>query len=80
MSCTLEQDNQATIITARAGYSPKLRHLRRTHKINLSSIKEVLDREGMTIRYVNTNQQVADIFTKAVAPDKWENAMQIMNM
>ena len=46
----IEQDNQATILVAKAGYSPKLRHVSRTHKIDLGSIKEVLDRGSVNIR------------------------------
>ena len=70
MSCTMEQDNQATVIIAQAGYSQKLRYLNRTQKINIESIKEVLERDNVNIRYINTNLQVADIFTKPVTPEK----------
>ena len=80
MGCLLAQDNQATIIVAQARYSQKLRYVGWTHKINIESIKEVLEREDVSIRYVNTNLQVADIFTKPVTPEKWESTMQIMNM
>ena len=70
MSCTIEQDNQATVVIAQAGYSQKLRYVNRTLKINKKSIKEVLERDNANIRYINTNLQVADIFTKPVTPEK----------
>ena len=52
VTLVIEQDNKATILVAEAGYSPKLRHVSRTHKIDLGSIKEVLDRDSVNIRYV----------------------------
>ena len=60
----VEQDNQATIIIAREGYSAKLRHVLRTHKVNIGSIKEVLDDQPVTIHYIKSDEQAADIFTK----------------
>eukprot|EP00973_Karenia_brevis_P083414 11570996-Karenia_brevis.AAC.1 len=42
VNLVIEQDNQATILVAKAGYSQKLRHVSRTHKVDLGSIKEVL--------------------------------------
>ena len=74
------EDNQATIKIARKGYSSKLRHVLRFHKIDLGSIKDVLDAEQVTIEYVNTNFQAADVFTKALKPEKWQNAMDLIGM
>ena len=34
----------------------------------------------MDIRYINTNLQVADVFTKQFTADKWENVMRLMNV
>ena len=64
----IHEDNQATIIVVRKGYSPKLRHIGRTHKINLSSLNECLDDPSITVQYIDTNEQAADIFTKALPP------------
>ena len=68
ISCTLDQDNQAAVVIAQAGYSQKLRYVNRTQKINIESIEEVLERDNITSRYINTDLQVADIFTKPVTP------------
>ena len=76
----IEQDNQATIWVAKAGYSSKLRRVSRTHKVDLGSIEEVLDRDSVTIRYVASAEQAADVFTKAVAPTKWEHALEMLNI
>ena len=35
------EDNQAAITVVKKGYSKKLRHISRTHKVNLGSLKEV---------------------------------------
>eukprot|EP00973_Karenia_brevis_P018408 2523825-Karenia_brevis.AAC.1 len=64
----IEQNNQASILVAKAGYSQKLRHGSRTHKADLGSIKEVLDRDSVSLRYIISADRAADIFTKPVAP------------
>ena len=76
----IRQDNQATIAVVEKGYSPKLRHISRTHKVDLGSIKEVLDTDLVNIAYVDTTLQAADIFTKALAPAKWENALALLGL
>ncbi|CAE7560940.1 RE1 [Symbiodinium natans] len=76
----IHEDNQATIIVAKKGYSPKLRHIQRTHKVNLGSIAEQLDQEDVELTYVDTNLQAADIFTKALPPNKWDNALKLLGI
>ncbi|CAE7293066.1 GIP [Symbiodinium sp. CCMP2592] len=76
----IHEDNQATILVAKKGYSPKLRHIARTHKVNLGSISEVIDEDDVDIEYVDTNLQAADIFTKALPPQKWDNALKLLGM
>ena len=68
MLLKVEEDNQATIKVVLKGYSPKLRHILRTHKVNLGSIKEVVDEDSAIIEYIVTTEQAADIFTKALTP------------
>ena len=43
------EDNQATIKVLLRGYSSKLRHIQRTHKVNLGSVKEELDKPSKTL-------------------------------
>jgi hypothetical protein len=74
------EDNQATIKVVEKGYSPKLRHIQRTHKVNLGSIKEVFDGEGCEISYITTDKQAADIFTKALPPQKWGAALNMIGI
>ena len=76
----IHEDNQATIIVVRKGYSPKLRHIGRTHKINLSSLKECPDDPCINVQYIDTNEQAADIFTKALPPQKWYKALCLLGI
>jgi hypothetical protein len=76
----IHEDNQATIQVVERGYSSKLRHITRTHKVNLGSLSEVLQDKGIKIQYVETTKQAADIFTKALEPIKWPNAIGLLNI
>ena len=74
------EDNQATIIVAKAGFSQKLRHIQRTHKVNIGSIKEVIEQPYCSLEYIDTKLQAADIFTKALEPSKWQNALHLLSI
>ena len=74
------EDNEATIKVVKKGYSAKLRHVTRTHKVNLGSLYEVFRGEDHEIKHVATNEQSADIFTKGLEPAKWDNAISLLNM
>jgi len=76
----VREDNQATITVVKKGYSPKLRHLIRRQKIHLGSMKEVIDKDTVTIEYIRSELQAADIFTKALAPMKWSNALRLLGV
>ena len=69
------EDNQATMQVVQRGYSAKLRHITRTHKVNLGSLAEFFEDPHNVLKYTETTQQVADIFTKAVEGSKWQNAI-----
>ena len=55
------EDNTACAKVVTAGYSKKLRHLKRVHRVSLAAAKEQLS-------LVGTSDQKADAFTKAVEP------------
>ena len=65
------EDNQATILVVRTGYSPKLRHITRTHKSNLSGLSEVFQDDSAELEYCRTDDQAADIFAKSLPPQEW---------
>jgi hypothetical protein len=73
------EDNEATAKIVLAGYSKRLRHLRRTQKIYLASLSEQLNQPDIELMLVNTLFQKADVFTKAIAGPLWENAVKLLS-
>ena len=74
------QDNSAVISIVHLGYSPKLRHVSKTHRVNLSSVYEVFDNGLAKLIYVKTTQQRADPMTKPIAASKWSVALEQLNV
>ena len=74
------QDNSAAISIVHLGCSPKLRHVTKTHRINLSSLYEVFDNGTAKLVYVKTTQQRADPMTKPIASSKWGVALEQLNI
>jgi hypothetical protein len=74
------EDNEATIKIIRKSGSAKLRHVTRTHKINLASTYEQFKDPHVSLQYVNTKEQVADVFTKALPPQAWDHALRLMGV
>ena len=77
----VEEDNQACIKVVKKGYSKKLRHINKYHKVNLASLKQnLVDDDANQLNYIVTDEQAADIFTKSLAPAKWPNALKLLNI
>ena len=58
------EDNDAVIKMLIKGRTNKLRHVPRTHRIDSDWLFEVFTEDpGVNIKYINTKEQVADIFT-----------------
>ena len=77
---TIMEDNQATITVVKKGYSKKLRHISRTHKVNLSSLREQCVNNHTQLQYIESKKQAADIFTKALAPQLWAPALEMLSI
>ena len=75
----VREDNKATAKIDLAGYSKRLRHLRRTQKIHLASPSGQLNQPDIELMLVNTLFQKADVFTKAIAGPLWENAVKLLS-
>ena len=58
-------DNQSTIVVLGKGYSAKLTHISRTHRVNMHWLQEVFKNLKIPIHYTRSDKQAADIFTKA---------------
>ena len=62
-------------------YSAKLRHLSKTHRINVSSTCEAVnDNDDVELGYVNTNDQKGDPLTKALSVQKWAHALKLLHI
>ena len=59
------EDNTATIRIVETGRSGALRHLLRTHAVNLQWLTECKRRRMYTVQYCKSADQAADIFTKS---------------
>eukprot|EP00972_Heterocapsa_arctica_P088264 13015381-Heterocapsa_arctica.AAC.1 len=57
-----------------------MRHLNRTHRVNLAWLSEVFRKcEQVHIAYCNTNEQAADLLTKVfTSPLVWERVRSLI--
>eukprot|EP00972_Heterocapsa_arctica_P008835 1296109-Heterocapsa_arctica.AAC.1 len=71
---TFQEDNKATIHILKTGRNPTLRHLSRTHGVNVCWLSKVFnDLKAIDLVHCETYKQAADIFTKAFhKPIKWD--------
>ena len=73
----LEQDNEAVIRILQSGYSVKLRHCNRVHRVNIASICDLLEKEEkLNLRYCHTKLQLANALTKILPPIQWNEALE----
>ena len=72
------EDNEAVIKIIKKCRSVALRHLPRTHRIDVNWLFEVCNAPEICLRYVNTKQQIADLMTKALnSPPIWEMLLDL---
>ena len=77
VSVVFEQDNQAAITVIQAGYSAKLRHAGRVHRVNVASVHEQLEQEAFELHYCDTALQTANGFTKVIGgSSEWSATLQ----
>ena len=67
------EDNDAVVKMCIKGRSPAMRHVARTHRIDLDWLWERMRTDpGVFIKYVGTTEQIADMFTKgAFTVEAW---------
>jgi hypothetical protein len=74
----IAEDNEAVIKIIAKARSMALRHLPRTHRIDVNWLFEVCANPQVRMLYVNTKQQCADLMTKALnSPPVWEHLLDI---
>ncbi len=72
------EDNEAVIKIISKSRSTALRHLPRTHRIEVNLLFEVCNTPEVIVRYTNTKQQIADLMTKAMTkPDVWNHFIDL---
>eukprot|EP00971_Amphidinium_carterae_P005978 117801-Amphidinium_carterae.1 len=76
------EDNKQTISAVRRGYSKKLRHLPRVHKISVGTLHELLDGDQPIgeLKYHPTATHKADMFTKCLKPIMFQSALDRITM
>ena len=68
----LFEDNETAEGCLQSGTSKSMQLLPRTHAVNLMATKEAIEREGIRVCRATSEEQVADILTKAYSsPLKW---------
>ena len=79
---TLLEDNQATLQILKSGKNPALRHISRTHRVNMAWISDVFRKcDQMGIKYCSTSEQAADIMTKGFTnPVVWDRAISLIGL
>ena len=70
------QDNETLLKVLVAGYSAKLRHCNRVHRINIASMSEQLAEPHISARYCKSEDQVSNGLTKIIAPAEWPRTLE----
>ena len=79
----VKEDNSACIQAVRKGYSPTLRHLKRTQRISLGELHEAFEERGaeatgdgpVTLEHAETKTHKGDVFTKYMSPASYKDAV-----
>ena len=75
-------DNTQAIAAVERGYSKKLRHLQRTHRISIGVMHEcITDPEmAITVKYCPTEEHKGDAFTKQLGTKQFAIGRSMMGM
>ena len=74
------EDNQAFLAIIARGFSPKLRHLSKFHKINVASTCEAISKPGINAEYIEALKQRADVLTKSLGVSAWDSALKLLHI
>ena len=80
--CFVFEDNDAVTKMIIKGGSPSMRHISRTHRMNLDwSVDGINLDAGVQIRYVNTSKQIVGILTKgSFSRERWLQLTHLFNL
>ena len=69
------QDNETLLKVLATGYSAKLRHCNRVHRVNVASMSEQLESPQVTAVYCKSESQIANGLTKVIPPAEWPHTL-----
>ena len=74
-----EEDSQAAIRIMESGRSNNIRHLARTHRVDLAWLHEQVVSGALILHYCDSNKMAADIFTKAfTSAENWWDVCKLI--
>ena len=76
------EDNDAVIKMCMKVRAPTMRHVPRTHRIDVDSLLELIHTDkSIWIKYINTKAQLADIFTKgSFSVQTWRDLCKLLQI
>ena len=77
---TWHQDNMFTVQVIRTGWSVKLQHVNKTHKIDLTSLYDLSREPDIDLARYPTDQQAAHVFTQNLEFSKWNDALSMIGI
>jgi hypothetical protein len=79
MVCNFHEDNAAMIQVCKTGKSPTMRHLGRTHRVEVHWLHEMFSQPYMRLLKEESLRMRADIFAKAFEnPETWGHALEMI--
>ena len=79
MALKVYEDSQATAKIVQSGKFQVMRHVKRTHGVQLSLLHDLVKRGTFMLEDCDTTVMAADIFTKFfITPCKWEHAILLI--
>ena len=77
----LLEDNESTFQIIKTGRNPTMRHITRTHGVNVSWLHDLYQKGAFQMMYTRTESQCADIFTKSFRDAlKWSEAVRLIGV
>ncbi len=79
--CMFHEDNETMITVCKSGKNPTMRHLGRTHRVSIRWLYERFKERWHDLRYVKSEFQAADIFTKMFTnPIYWQQNLRLIHV
>ena len=81
MTLFVHEDNQAMIQVVSTARNPTMRHLGRTHHVDIDWLHESVELDGVVLFYEDSSRQAADILTKGFTnPIRWARATELVGV